>query len=109
MLRCLEKDPGPSLPGCAELARALAACKDAGSWSPAEAALWWRAHEPSIASEVDLPPSIPGLPRPTARSPSDEAPSLGASEIEMRPGPDPAEETGFSLSIGEAPVRRERS
>ena len=95
-----DRDPMPgegprrSLPGRAELGRALAACKDAGSWSPAEAALWWRAHEPSIASEVDLPAPDSRLSPSDCTVAEDESPSLGASQIEMIPAPGPAKETG---------------
>jgi serine/threonine-protein kinase len=44
ILRCLRKEPGERFPDAAALRGALAACADAGRWTEAEAAAWWRAH-----------------------------------------------------------------
>jgi serine/threonine-protein kinase len=44
ILRCLEKEPAGRFPDTRALARALAACGDAGGWSEEDAAAWWRAH-----------------------------------------------------------------
>jgi hypothetical protein len=44
ILRCLRKVPEERFPDAAALRGALAVCADAGRWTEAEAAAWWRAH-----------------------------------------------------------------
>ncbi len=44
VLRCLEKDPARRFPDADSLGKALAACRDAGSWGDDRAAAWWRTH-----------------------------------------------------------------
>jgi serine/threonine-protein kinase len=43
--RCLEKVPGSRFADANEFREALAACKDAGLWTQAEAVRWWREQE----------------------------------------------------------------
>ncbi len=42
VVRCLAKDPAERYASAVELERSLASCVDAGSWTAAEAAKWWR-------------------------------------------------------------------
>jgi eukaryotic-like serine/threonine-protein kinase len=42
VLRCLEKDPAGRFPDVLGLKAALEACRSAGDWDAAHAALWWR-------------------------------------------------------------------
>jgi serine/threonine-protein kinase len=41
VLRCLAKDPGARCLDAVCLEQALAACRSAGDWTPADAAAWW--------------------------------------------------------------------
>ncbi len=42
ILKCLEKEPASRPQGAAALRQALAACRDAGGWTEAQASEWWR-------------------------------------------------------------------
>jgi serine/threonine-protein kinase len=44
ILRCLAKEPAERFADADALARALAACGDAGGWTEEHAAAWWSAH-----------------------------------------------------------------
>jgi serine/threonine-protein kinase len=44
ILRCLAKEPEDRHPDMHALAEALRACRDAGTWTPADAEGWWREH-----------------------------------------------------------------
>jgi tRNA A-37 threonylcarbamoyl transferase component Bud32 len=46
VLQCLAKDPRDRYQDMNELRRALSQCEAAGRWGRAEAAGWWRKHEP---------------------------------------------------------------
>ena len=53
VLRCLSKDPRDRFGDASSLSRALSACADAGNWSPAHAADWWRANLSLTAIRID--------------------------------------------------------
>jgi serine/threonine-protein kinase len=42
VMKCLEKEPGKRYQTVAELDSALAACRDAGKWTPDDARQWWQ-------------------------------------------------------------------
>ena len=49
ILDCLAKRPDLRPAGAAELADRLAACADAGGWTPERASQWWREHAEQLA------------------------------------------------------------
>ena len=58
--RCLAKSPDDRYPSALALGEALAACRDAGSWSPEQATSWWRDRGDAIAAsrtQAHQPPS----------------------------------------------------
>jgi serine/threonine protein kinase len=67
LLRCLAKSPDARPGNAAELLALLQACPVSGSWTVADAALWWKARQP------DRSPSVPDHNRasntPSARQP----------------------------------------
>jgi serine/threonine-protein kinase len=108
VLRCLEKDPDLRFQDAESLARALASCADAASWSARQAAGWWQAHEPSISTQEPGTASRASDLSPTLGD--DETPTVGASEIELpaEPSSGSGEGLGLSLTIGENQTRPER-
>ncbi len=61
VLRCLEKDPSRRFAGAHELDQALAACRDAGSWTDDDATAWWSEHGqpvPGADGTADLPTQV---------------------------------------------------
>ena len=92
VLRCLEKKPEDRYQDAESLARAFAACADAGSWSPVQAEAWWQEHEPRVLVREIEPASSDQVPDP-AISPSEltradsDAPTFGASELEAASEP----------------------
>jgi len=44
ILRCLRKEPGERFADAGDARKALLACADAGRWTEADAARWWRDH-----------------------------------------------------------------
>ncbi len=57
VLRCLSKDPRDRYHDASSLSQALAACVDAGNWSPAHAADWWRANLSLTTIRIDGDPA----------------------------------------------------
>ena len=111
VLRCLEKKPENRYQDAESLARAFAACAAAGSWSPVQAEAWWQQHEPGVlAREVEATSTRRFTTRPfrrrTTRADS-QAPTFGASELELAtdPGGSEAEGVELSLSLGEDETR----
>ena len=51
VLRCLTKDPDERPASARELEEALASCRDAGSWTRADAEAWWKEAEPRLAEQ----------------------------------------------------------
>ncbi len=52
VMRALSKDPRDRPHDTLELAASLAACRDAGGWSPAQAETWWREHHVDLVLET---------------------------------------------------------
>jgi len=50
VLRCLSKSPDSRFPDAESLSQALSACRSAGDWNAAKAALWWRSVEPAATA-----------------------------------------------------------
>ncbi len=112
VLRCLEKKPENRYQDAESLARAFAACAAAGSWSPVQAEAWWQQHEPRVlvreveASSTDpLPDSA--IPTADLTRVASQAPTFGASELELasEPGRSESEGVELSLSLGEDETR----
>ena len=112
VLRCLEKKPENRYQDAESLARAFAACAAAGSWSPVQAEAWWQQHEPRVlvreveASSTDpLPDSA--IPTVDLTRVASQAPTFGASELELasEPGSSESEGVELSLSLGEDETR----
>ena len=103
--RSLSRRRGPGL--------ALAACADAGSWSPMQAEAWWQEHEPRVLVRAIESSSSDQVPDP-ANSPSDltraevDAPTFGASELEAVSEPRTAGGIDLTLSLGDDETRPER-
>ena len=60
ILRCLEKAPSARFSSARALGDALAACRDAGGWSDADADVWWARHR--LLVEAARAPSGAGAP-----------------------------------------------
>jgi serine/threonine-protein kinase len=54
VLRCLAKDPAARYQDADALDEALASCRDAGSWTRADASRWWRDVEGDVIPETLL-------------------------------------------------------
>ena len=72
ILRCLEKDREKRPAGARELADALNACSDAGTWGSGEARMWWESHPPKF-EEIE-----PGK-EPTASDSGKLAPTMAVA------------------------------
>ncbi len=115
VLRCLEKKPEDRYQDAESLARAFAACADAGSWSPARAEAWWQQHEPGALVRGTEPPSeqVSHDADPTAELTRADVnqPTFGASQLEAvsQAGSTDAEAIELSLSLEQDDGRPERT
>jgi serine/threonine-protein kinase len=54
VLRCLEKEPAKRYADADSLAKALAACADAGRWTEEDAKAWWQEHRDAPTTEAEM-------------------------------------------------------